>query len=723
MATFDRTPGLTQEEKSALANWITHIPSPPKPAIPYYRLQQQKLQLLHRLVDPVQEAITYCKYHDTNQKLLYSCCALLLKEMHVRQTAMWAWDKATWVEIVGYNTQHFQDRHHAFLADWLNVTINLRPCIMNCAYLFGEIDIHLLVTDCDIVGSAKRIFGKQQVWIAEGVLEEAFKEKTQWSYLNIAGLSSCLCLALLRNRNPQVEKLTLPVLEQVYANPVGFAGLQPACVQLYHILRRLRIVTEAAFGFAPLELRVRKDGLPEPLGKLLDRWLAKYQGRKSAQPHMRSLLAKMLRYVVATYPNRIMPSQWTANMARRIASAISKMRTNEWTITPPNQLPATGPGKEYAASTKAYLFSLIRSFLNDGQDYNFFTLTFEPDSAFRTPRNILNAVKPYPKALSDANWEKLEQAGMSLTQEDLLSLREQADVSAHEASYPLTLVRAIALVWLFGGLRTDEIVRLPLGCIRPLPSPTEEEQDLWQHVCLLHVPVNKSCGEFDKPVEYYPAEAIQAWEAERPAGPQRVDETTGELVDFLFEWEGRGLIKTYLNRVLIPLLCRKAQLDMVDEKGPIRSHRARVTLATRYYKAGLGLEELRLWLGHLSILNLRYYLDVDDDWLNQSASVTFHAIRRRAHQVVNRPSELVPTEYALEDADSNLSVAVENEEELIPDNFLAHLFFKPQRSKRAFISAVHESITAMQRNVHLSSEELRIVYEFKDLLEKMNAHS
>ena len=513
------------------------------------------------------------------------------------------------------------------------------------------------------------------------------------------------------------------MLQKVYATPVGFAALQPACVQLYHILRRLRIVTEPAFGFAPLESRARKDGLPEPLGKLLDRWLAKYQGKKSAHPHMRSILAKVLRYVAATYPNRIMPPQWTANMARRIASAVSRMRTNEWTITQPNQIPATGPGKEYAAATKAYMFSLIRSFLNDGQDYDFFTLTFEPDSALRTPRNILNAIRPHPKALSDANWEKLEQAGLALTQEDLLSLQDQVNVSAHEASYPLPLVRAIALVWLFGGLRTDEIVRLPLGCIRPLPSPTDDEQGLWDHVCLLHVPVNKSCDEFDKPVEYYLGEAVQAWEAERPAGPQRVDDTTGELVYFLFDWEGRGVIKSYINRVIIPLLCRKAQIDTFDEKGPIRSHRARATLATRYYKAGFGLEELRLWLGHLSILNLRYYLDIDDDWLNQSALTTFQTIRRRTPQLINEPSRLLPTKYASEGAANKVSVEFENDDELTPDNYLAHLYFKPQRSERAFISAVHESVAAMQRNVHLSSEELSGLREFKNLLEKIKTRS
>ena len=32
--------------------------------------------------------------------------------------------------------------------------------------------------------------------------------------------------------------------------------------------------------------------------------------------------------------------------------------------------------------------------------------------------------------------------------------------------YPLPLIRALALTWLFSGLRSDEISRLRVGCIR-----------------------------------------------------------------------------------------------------------------------------------------------------------------------------------------------------------------------------------------------------------------
>jgi len=35
-----------------------------------------------------------------------------------------------------------------------------------------------------------------------------------------------------------------------------------------------------------------------------------------------------------------------------------------------------------------------------------------------------------------------------------------------EHRYPLEMVRAVVLVWLFAGLRSDELRRLRAGCIR-----------------------------------------------------------------------------------------------------------------------------------------------------------------------------------------------------------------------------------------------------------------
>jgi hypothetical protein len=56
----------------------------------------------------------------------------------------------------------------------------------------------------------------------------------------------------------------------------------------------------------------------------------------------------------------------------------------------------------------------------------------------------------------------------------------------------------------------------------------------------------------------------------------------------------------YLNRSLIPLLCRKGGVPLKDARGNITSHRARSTIASQLFNAKepMSLFELQEWLGH-----------------------------------------------------------------------------------------------------------------------------
>ena len=61
-------------------------------------------------------------------------------------------------------------------------------------------------------------------------------------------------------------------------------------------------------------------------------------------------------------------------------------------------------------------------------------------------------------------WAKLMWAGLNLTGEDLPLHANRGGTGT--PWYPLELVRATAMMWLFSGLRTDEILRLRVGTIR-----------------------------------------------------------------------------------------------------------------------------------------------------------------------------------------------------------------------------------------------------------------
>ncbi|MGH6690153.1 MAG: tyrosine-type recombinase/integrase, partial [Gammaproteobacteria bacterium] len=72
-------------------------------------------------------------------------------------------------------------------------------------------------------------------------------------------------------------------------------------------------------------------------------------------------------------------------------------------------------------------------------------------------------IGPIPRVIADGLWAKLLWAGLNLTDADLVTSRNARNC------YPVELVRALAVTWLFGGLRSDEIVRLRVGSVRWQP--------------------------------------------------------------------------------------------------------------------------------------------------------------------------------------------------------------------------------------------------------------
>jgi hypothetical protein len=84
------------------------------------------------------------------------------------------------------------------------------------------------------------------------------------------------------------------------------------------------------------------------------------------------------------------------------------------------------------------------------------------------------------------------------------------------------------------------------------------------------------------------------------------------VVDFLFANRGMPLGKAYINRVLIPLLCRKANVPAADARGRLTSHRARSTIATQLFNARepMTLFELQDWLGHRSPTATQQYAKI-----------------------------------------------------------------------------------------------------------------
>jgi hypothetical protein len=254
-------------------------------------------------------------------------------------------------------------------------------------------------------------------------------------------------------------------------------------------------------------------------------------------------LIKVGRWLAQEHPGRADPASWDRELAVAWVGRVDQMLVGEFSRAPNTDYMRRRSGGQLLPRTKAHLMWSPRRFFNDIQEWEWIERKFDARRAFALPRSIRALIGPAPRVIADEVWAKLMWAGLNLTAEDLPLHANRGGTGT--PWYPLELVRAITMMWLFSGLRTDEIMRLRLGAIRWQP-PTEPGEG--ERVCLLDVPTNKTATAFTKPVDPLVGDAIEVWEQARPAHP---------------------------NRVLAPLLCRKAGVPREDVRGAITGHRAR----------------------------------------------------------------------------------------------------------------------------------------------------
>ncbi|MBI4496610.1 MAG: tyrosine-type recombinase/integrase [Chloroflexi bacterium] len=394
------------------------------------------------------------------------------------------------------------------------------------------------------------------------------------------------------------------------------------------------VSTARSDGRGLLDLKA-PGNVPTAWGQWCERWYA----TSTLTPKVRRIIGYYLlragRWLATNHPDVTAPDQWTRELAAAYVAAVDRMVVGEDTQAP--TLPSsTQRGAPLGAATKDRHLAALRVFFRDGQEWNWFARRFDPRRTFATPPSIKSLLGPKPRVIADDIWAKLLWAGLNLTVDDLPALYR-----GKSAPYPLPLVRALVIAWLFTGLRWNELRRLRVGCIRwqredvTIAGTTDIlPQDA---VCWLDVPVNKTSTSFTKAVDRVVGEAIAVWERARPTQLPAIDPKTHETVQFLFAYRGRQLGEGYLNTRLIPLLCRKAGVPTRDARGNITSHRARSTIASQLANAKepMSLLELMEWLGHRDPEATLHYVKVAPTRLAKAyADAGYFARNLRAIEVL-----------------------------------------------------------------------------------------
>ena len=570
-------------------------------------------KVLARVVEPL-DAVRAALHHRDDarhRRAGLHAAGLVLEHCGVLGRPWWAWGSDEWAGLLGASAE-------AFLAERsLPTETTVRPFVVALAYLLAGFDRFEQLGTFNRLHLATLVFGADAV---EGSITEVAATLDAWGY-RIPGvarhqLRGVVSQALLVNRTPMLADLGNEAFARLRAHPATSDYQLPI---LYALQRAV-----AALGHCDAPVRTGYNAAPviEGADPTWTAWVERWHATSTLTPKVRgivrTIMAKAGRWLAAEHSGITQPSQWTRATCAAWVAAVDRMSVGDY-VQRREGLGAR-EGRPISPRTKAHVLMATRTFFRDCQEWEWIARRFDPSRALAVPGSVAALIATDPRVIADDLWAKVLWAGLNLEADDLPG-------NSADTYYPMELIRAVTLTWLFSGLRSAEITRLRVGCVRwqhdghsiAPDAPDVLAQDA---VCLLDVPVHKTGTAFTKPVDPLLGQAIEAWQRLRPSQPKTLDAKTAEEVDVLFAVRGQPVARSYLNRTIIPALCRKAGVPSTDVRGRITSHRARSTIASQLYNAKepMTLFELQAWLGHRSPASTQHYAKISPATLSKAYS-------------------------------------------------------------------------------------------------------
>jgi integrase len=659
--------------------------------------------------------------------------SVLIGEMQRRESAFWAWSEPQGIVTIGTNRHAFTARHH--------ITASAtRQQIFAVGYLLCGVRALAEIKGYYRYAFAVKVFGTHAMAAAVHRVEEALHRLGYTATLPQGNWHNMLSEALLLNRSPLLEELTYEVLQlvrQQNATPPAARGSVALSRALHSLGILPRPLPSAGKGPARYNHHAPGSQVAEAWVRWCDRWRATSSSAERTRANVYTLLIKTGRWLMHHHPQVVSPAQWTRELAAEFVAAVDRMQVGEYLHPDSHHIATEKRGKPLMNNSKVAPITAVRGFFRDCQEWGWMIRRFDPIRAIPIPRKMLAQRTPSPRVIADDVWAKLLWAGLNVTADDLpvCTYRAGHTLQPKEVPwYPLTMVRAVSLLWLFAGLRSDEIRRLRMGCIR------------WQHteamepasasclsadmVCVLEVPINKTGAAFTKPVDRSVGEAIETWERERPVQPAVVDRKTGSLEHFLFLYRGKPIGTDYLNSTIIPMLCRKAGVPTADARGHLTSHRGRSTIASQLYNAAepMSLFELQQWLGHRSVASTQYYVQITQTKLSKSYTDAGYFERNRHAIEVLLDQEIIRSGAAASgDAwkfyDLGHGYCSYDFFDQCPHRMACAkcAFYIPKESSRAQLLEAKAHLQRMMQEIPLQDEERAAVEDGLAAVEKLSA--
>jgi hypothetical protein len=671
---------------------------------------------LERLLRPLYDTLDHLGATVTEKRkytVRTTVVCLLIRNMHRYDRSFWVFSPEDWHEMLGADYYAYVRRH--------GLTANARHQLIAVAYLLCDFDgLHALGRlACHAL--AEKVFGAETV---NAAIAEVIGDLQTWGYTrkgNAVGLRAALAEAMLVRRSPRLADLTREFLARLHRDAdakITRRGLVLLSYALAHrgLIREPLGRDGQAERKEQIDHRVAAKGVPAEWRQWCERWFATSTLQPASRVSVVYRLFQAGRWLAAEQPSVRGPADWTREIAAAYVAAVDRATVGRWST--PSGSQKARVGQPLSARSKEGMLKAVRTFLADCQEWGWIPARLQPARALATPRPIRALIGPDPRAIADATWAKLIWAGLNLTDRDL-SRPDDPEATGNGHFYPAALMRALVVVWLFSGLRRNEILRLRVGCARWQTGDNRDGAASadQRRVCLLDVPVNKTGTAFTKPVDGIVGEAVATWEAARPPQPLWLDPKTGERVQLLFCHRGRRIGSCYINAVVIPLLCRKAGVPSEDAHGRITSHRARATIATQLYNAKepMSLFELQAWLGHHSPESTRHYTKISPTKLARSyTDAGYFARNLRAVSVLIDQDAVrsgQPAEEAWKHYDLGHGYCTYDFFDQCPHRMACArcAFYVPKGSSKALLLEGKANLLRLRQEIPLSDDELRAV--------------
>jgi len=584
---------------------------------------------LARLDQPLTD-IFRLRHQDRNQKRLTSVYFVMHREMYRYGKMFWDWSADEWMGTLCPTSAMFD-------ATWGRMT-GCRITIMDAAYLLAGIsDLRPVEFVLHVAEAANTYFGADLITqqckrVLDALIGKGYRDGPS----TVRVLRQYLSLLFVLNRSPYLEDLSEELLALMDAEGETRRWTKR---KITLGLQHLGILPPESMELFAVTETFDSTGMDQEWYAWCLAW---FRQEVDLTPRVRknymSRLLAVGRWLQVHAPSIREPSQWTEDLALRFRSDLCSWtngqygsKRGQWCLQTKDMLgkPLQAHGLVHYLKALNHLFSDLtrRPHSPHGEPARRIRLDFVPGEVFTTPehvRKILDIASP--RDIDLQVWSKLTIAAATLAQSDL----------PPGTRYSLTFYRALSLVWVTSARRPNEIARLRLHCLREDWEPTmlgeeglpvervtmsadREAEHTPPKISYLQIPAGKNRGPFWIWLPDYTADAINAWKHERPPQQRKLlDRKDREEVDYLFCFQDLRVGASFINNSVIPVLCKRAGVNIEDAKGKITGHRGRSARLTLLRKNGVSLDDLAEYAGHGDTRTIRRYARQDPIQLHRT---------------------------------------------------------------------------------------------------------